>query len=240
MTPRTKAGRGTIAAATGSIVVAILIGFFLEKGTFMHARGSLAAVLLMTCDVKGTHVLTPMVVARDDGVHVLVLESGGYEAVEMWGGDRNPVGRTYYTTGHSFAQAFTYPLAPGRWSFACFSGPQSNPRVRGQNGGADVVEVVDPFDSFVPYGLSCPKSDRTGFPVPIFTPAASVDALVRGQLNGVLVSDEIEPAGYPMGDGRDWRVVRGGEVVGSLRARAEGGRGIISSVSVCASSGITA
>jgi hypothetical protein len=54
----------------------------------------------------------------------------------------------------------------------------------------------------------------------------------------VLNSDVIEPAGYPASGGNDWRVVRDGDVVGSLIARAEGGNGVIYAVSVCAKSGI--
>jgi hypothetical protein len=223
--------RGRVAHTQLVTVVLLAVG--------MPACGSGPDVLRVTCDADGTHVLTPTVAAQHDGVHVQVLESGDFDAVEIWGGDDNPVARTYYTTGRTFDHSFSRPLAPGRWSLACFSGPQSSPGVRGPNGGADTVDVIDPSGFFVPYGLSCRRNDRTGFSVPIFAHAASVDGLIRGQLLGVLSSDIIEPAGYRAIAGNDWRVVRDGDVVGSLSARAEGGNGVIYSAFVCASSGIT-
>ncbi len=93
-------------------------------------------------------------------------------------------------------------------------------------------------DYFVSYELSCDRTDRTGFSVPILAHATSVQGLVRSQLRGVLSSDIIEAAGYPPSGENDWRVVRDGDVVGSLRAWAAGGNGAIFSVFVCAESGI--
>jgi hypothetical protein len=216
---------------------------FLQMAVFLLAAGmpgcgSTPDVLRVTCDADGTHVLTPTVAARADGVHIEIPESGDYDAVEIWGGDGNPVDRTFFTTGHTFDQSFRRPLALGRWSLACFSGPESDPGIRAPNGGADTVEIIDPSGFFVSYGLSCGPGDRTGFPVPILAHATSVEGLIRSQLRGVLNSDVIEPAGYPASGGNDWRVARNGDVIGSLSASAESGNGVIFSVFVCASRGI--
>lgn len=218
-----------------SSVTAVLLAAALLPGC---GRDGPPEVLLMTCDTEGTHVLTPTVATRADGVHVHVLESGGFDAVTMWGGDDNPVRTTHFTTGHTFDHRFIRPLTPGRWSIACFSGSQSSPGIRRQ-GGAGSVLVVDSAGFFVPYGLSCRPDDRTGFPVPLLAPASSVDSLVRDQLDGVLDSDTVEPAGYPESGSLIWRIVRDGEVVGSLHARITGGTGSIYSVFVCADSAIS-
>lgn len=104
-----------------------------------------APALEVRCDGATTEVLTPVVQAQDDGVHVTVHNVGTLAVLVQWdgGGDGADPGE----------QSFLFPILPGPARFRCLADtPDVDP---GAPGGWGRFEVLEPTGWISPE-LDCP------------------------------------------------------------------------------------
>ena len=189
-------------------------------------------VVKLVCEADGsTRLLTPVVTAQEDGVHVRV-DNRAREGVSING------------LGADFAEGTseqTISTPPGEVGIACW--PYSRhedeepPRVN--------LMVDDPHGYWVNPRLDCPKGDLIGSVISDFVAGAEGEQgdpadLARANLKGVEPSDVIEPAAYPDQTYPVVRVVRDGKTVATASfSPAEAGGWLIGGSEACSSSGIT-
>lgn len=203
-------------------------------------------VLRVTCDADSIEVLTPVVAAQADGLHVLAtvtelshpeirLRSSADSSVEYWSGSSGVDGE------------FVRGLAVGDATVHCESGPHQS------DGPEDLTApftLVDPEGVFIPYQLACAK-DEMFVPLegqdewpPSFPPSLSLDRpeeVVRAQVSGIQDDDVVERAGYTgvMDEQPIVRLVRNGEVIGKFWLSESGAFGAhVAIAQVCPDSGL--
>ena len=187
--------------------------------------------LVLTCQGGEAFVDVSLVVARADGVHVLI---------------RNPFRSALdvvleRTTGESVADAqveqveteIVVAAEPGRYAIGC--GDARAP-----------LEVIDPAGHYVSRDLSCGGSSGTAGTIDYGAdargPRGALLDVARRELRGLRPGDVVERAGYPAG-GASWsvRVVRAGLVVAVLSFEADGHGGwLLTGTTACGDSGVTA
>jgi hypothetical protein len=163
-----------------------------------------ASILRIRCDDAGAEVLTPIVVAQPDGVHVHVDNLAEAAALDFgsFGGPIDEAVRAW-------------PIHPGTFSVECLE--RASDVYRGP--GAARFEVVDPNGFWVPGTPECAEDD------PLLKIRAydgggadyvDDESAIRGILHSVQPSDHVRIPFYPKGGGsKDLRyvVVRDGRVV---------------------------
>jgi hypothetical protein len=191
--------------------------FGVEIGDHSQPDGSvvLPDVLQVICDASSTRVLTPVVRAQPDGLHLRVDDRAGIGNVLIRPSDPVYGDELVFSSGSRGLDA-VYQAAPGTAEILC--------GVEGGFGETHVddlpwvsFDIVDPDGYFMPYGLACARQDR--HQVPRAEQPGSAEALVEAGIDGVLPTDRVEPAGYAAGDwpfGRWFRVVRSDAIVASL------------------------
>jgi hypothetical protein len=174
-------------------------------------------------------VLTPVVVAQPDGIHIEALAPPPYGEI----GVRSSAApeRTSWSGSSGLDAPFVRPIPEGDAYVWCIRGPQqAEPDVSLQGR----FTVVDPADVFVPYSLECASAGQMdldvlgeridsleGVDLTVLASPASVEDAVRDAVVGILPTDTVERAGYVRyvpGD-FDWpyldaRIVRDGRVIG--------------------------
>lgn len=104
-----------------------------------------APALEVRCDGHSTRVLTPVVQAQRDGVHVIVDNVGAGDLLVGWEGGGDGAGRG--------EQRFVFPIAPGNARFRCLPNlPDVDP---GMPGGWKRLEVLPP-KGWVSPEVDCP------------------------------------------------------------------------------------
>jgi hypothetical protein len=183
-------------------------------------------------------VLTPIVIAQPDGLHVEVLDPPpdaqvglqalAYPEVSWWSGSSE------------LSAPFIRPVPEGEAEVWCIVQPYQtipDPSRRGS------FTIIDPAEVFRSYGLECGASAEQHLDFGYGDASPSMDAAVREVLPGVLVTDTVEQAGYIPGD-PEWpwlvaRVVRAGSVIGRVDIDGrEGWRYQATHARVCADSGL--
>jgi hypothetical protein len=184
-------------------------------------------------------VLTPVVAAQMDGLHVEALDPPpdgevGLRSVAI-------SGESWWSGSSGIEDEFKRPVPEGEGSVWCIRGPYQV-----ESPWQDAFTVVDPFDWVVPYVLGCAKDEQRYLEVDLpLVPADSVEEAIRRDVSGVLVTDTVEQAGYVPGDA-EWpwlvgRVVRSGRVVAAIQVDGrDGWKYRAMSGSYCADSGIGA
>jgi hypothetical protein len=199
-------------------------------------NGAVPDVLQIVCDSSGTQVLTPIVRAQPDGLHVLVDDRAGVGSVSI-----RPTDPIYgddvilSSASRGVQDEFFDEVAPGAADVVCTgdflreSEVDTLPWVR--------FEVVDPGGYFVSYGLDCSMSARHD--IADVSGRGSAAELTRTAVDGILPTDRVEQAGYVEGERQNWiRVVRSGSGVASLHFYERSRESRLISGSACAGSGI--
>ena len=215
-------------------------------------------VLRFRCDPSGIEVLTPVVAAQPDGLHV-DAEVVGLDDAEIGLMSTRLPGRSWWSGSSGAKGEFVRPVPVGEVRFVCEPGPQQGSggvdgEVIGDGAPSDLstdpgafdatFELVDPHGYFVDHILTCPERDEgsgshgpaggRGWP--------TIEEAMRANIDGILDADRIEQAGYPGGD--EWpyleaRVVRGDEVIATAGIDGRAGwRYGVHGISVCTGSGL--
>lgn len=104
-----------------------------------------AASLEVRCDGQTTRLLTPVVQAQRDGVHVVVNNVGSGDLLVGWEGGGDGAGRG--------EERFVFPILPGNARFRCLPDlPDVDP---GMPGGWQRLEVLPP-EGWVSPEIDCP------------------------------------------------------------------------------------
>jgi hypothetical protein len=171
-------------------------------------------VLTIRCGDAGAEVLTPVVNAHPDGVHIDVENRAGAPALAFALADASnmsfggPIGR-----GVS-----VWPIEPGHVFVECLA--KMSDTYQGLRTAR--FEVVDPNGYWVPSTLQCAEADRpleVSVHDSVQTEWPDDQTAIRGSLHSVQPSDEVRLPFYPEGTGsKDLRhvVVRDGRVVAVL------------------------
>lgn len=169
-------------------------------------EGEASDVLRVRCDGWKTTVLTPVVAAQEDGVHVVVEPVGPPAQIQFRElGARGGFGGSIEADGTSHP----WPIAPGPTEVQCGPDPSGFQ-------AAETFEVVDPAGHYGGAELDC-EFDAQAEVVGYDGGAAEwidEEAAIRGILRGVRETDRVVPSQY----GRDrlarWSIVRDDSVVG--------------------------
>jgi hypothetical protein len=173
-----------------------------------------ASVLKVRCGADGAEILTPVVIAQPDGVHLEVENPAGAAAVEFSLADApstsfgGPIGPT----------VSVWPIEPGSAFVECLAKMSDT----GQGLQTARFEVIDPNGYWVGGGLECEEGDRSlevSVHDTVPTDHPDDEIAIRGSLHSVQSSDEVRLPFYPEGGGaKDGRyvVVRDGRVVAFL------------------------
>ena len=241
LTPKTEVGSepiGSILFTDASAVPAI--GYLVDEVSAVPVLFESGAgtgrpdVAEFTCD--GTGRISPSsltVDAQPDGVHVAVTDTGdapvsfsvgSLEApLHVAGGDGADPGERKETV---------WQLPPGRASVSCSLV---------SDGGTDTspvadLRVEDPTGSYVPVGMTCPRTAMVSADVPGATGVQGDTVEISKQhLAGLEYDDAVERAGYPDSELPVVRVVRGGDVVATATFRSDGDGGwLVETLDVCA------
>jgi len=188
-------------------------------------------------------VLSPVVAAQPDGVHVAVSfpQEGLWElAATGWAPAVTGQPSTIFDQqpGEQTTETVLSDVAPGTQQVACYRSDQGT-----IIWASDVVpymrpfEVVDPQHLYLPADLSCPVDDQLKEDPRKLWHDTWPDVPTAQTLPGVLPTDVVELAGYPDAE-QTWpwvRIVRGDAVIAAVRTR--NGNAAMDVVA-CADSGI--
>jgi hypothetical protein len=209
---------------------------------------SVSDALLVRClPNDNVQVLTPVVAARRDGVHVEVFNDPGQGEVGL-----RSLGfpdRQWWSGSDGLAEPLVRPVPVGDGRVWCIKGPLQRHDDRTPEGG---FTIVDPREVFVSYALDCPVEEQRRLEVsvgPFRGSERTVEAAVLDAVVPILAADVIEVAGYvanadhPDCPAITARVLRAGRIIANLDILCFLGpddqRGYVaSSASVCADSGL--
>jgi hypothetical protein len=174
--------------------------------------GEVSDRLIVRCDETGIEVLTPVVAAQPDGLHVQARVSGLRDPEIELRSEAQP-GFAWWSGSSGVDGEFVRDVHVGAAIVHCESGP-------GQSDGPEDFEarfeIVDPDGHFVEYGLDC-RDAETIASVPTSDQAPDPIELIRSTLPGTRAQDVIERAGYRESGPRVWfRIVREGSVIASV------------------------
>jgi len=191
------------------------------------APGGVSEVLQMTCAPDGTpQILTPVVRVQADGLHVVVRDWAGSEAVIFRQQARPEI--AWSSGSNGLDDEFVTLVRPGETFVGCKGAGASvapSPGSGVQSNEA-AFTVVDPDHVWVPTDLVCGYKDQWSFHVGTsratdngMTPSEAARALVPG----VQMTDVVEPGGYvaAKSEADVVRVVRDGEVVAWMMAHSQ-------------------
>jgi hypothetical protein len=198
-----------------------------------RAAGSVepASALQVRCTERGLEVLTPVVAAQPDGLHVDPQVSGLTDP-EISLRSLVEHGHEWWSGSSGVNGTFVRTVPVGEAVVHCESGPHQGD---GPERFEATFEIVDPSGVYVEARLACDPRDHVYLqPDRLNLQARSLDAAVRDGVEGISASDIVEQAGYLESDS-PWlvaRVVREGRVIAALdvdgrgpwRFRVMGGR----------------
>jgi hypothetical protein len=247
-TPGTSADADGPSARKRVIAGVLAIAVFIAAGLFAWeifrpsdplppAQADASDVLRIRCDAQSIDVLTPVVEAQPDGVHVLAEVSGIRQPQVLLSSKANPTG-LFSSGAQGVDDVFVVALPPGLATASCLSIPL-------QSGGpTGSFSVVDPEGVFKAYHLTCEDPKWAGTSrndLSDVVPAATPEEAFALHVNGLMAEDVIEPAGYPM-DASRWdfyRLTREGQVIGwFVPDRLEAGGYYVTAGRVCRGYGL--
>jgi hypothetical protein len=203
--------------------------------------------LQIRCDGTGTDVLTPVVAAQSDGVHIAFAQAGAQSGVSLF-----PPARVDGVVGVGVprdAESTVVDIPVGAARITCgYPGPDQDPTSRDELRQSQPFTLVDPEGLWHDDILDCAPAEQV-FPE---SPALSVwaegnpvqsdpAAVLPRVIPGILPTDAVDYAGYPQGEHHEsrWRVVRDGRVVALVPSPFnQTGRLHLSPVEACGDAGI--
>ena len=227
--------RSRVLAGVVALVVFVAAGAFawqaFRPGEQAPADGSSVAadVLRVRCDADSIEVLTPVVAARSDGLHVAPHVTGLREAEVAIMSATDPW-TSYWSGSDGVDGEFVRGVPLGQATVHCESGPN-------QGDGPErlfaTFEVADPEGVVADYRLACTNVSEAEadveheFRFPPVDPATESEEMeafwhlswIRDNLQGLALSDVVEPAGYPDPEVVGLpvsRLVRDGDVIGAF------------------------
>jgi hypothetical protein len=199
---------------------------------------SAAPALRVHCGEQGVEVLTPVVAAQPDGIHVVSVDAPVYWEIGLF-----PAGEprhSYWAESDMDGDEFARPVPPGQVGVACID----HEIITGAEHERLVAEaspflLTDPDGLFTPYVPECDVSDQVLYHWDLDGVDIDDASDRLRTLPGVRPDDMIQLAGYDWewGSARMWRIVRDGRIIAGLRVGDQGGG--VASGFVCRSSGIT-
>lgn len=196
-------------------------------------------VLRVVCDTDSIEVLTPVVAAQADGVHVEAEITKLHDPEVMLRALEIPQTR-FMSGSEGTDEGFSRELPVGEAIVRCESGP-------GQGDGPEELEarfrVVDPDHVFIGYRPDCSDVGELGYAGSVERgDASSPEDAVRKRVRGLIDSDLVERAGY-LGSDTPWlvvRVIRDGRVIAWFHVDGrEGWRYGLMSGFACPDSGLS-
>jgi hypothetical protein len=208
------------ALAAGLLVLLVGVGVPLVAlrsiGTEDEPRTGASPTLEVVCRDDGATVLTPIVAAAPDGVHIRVRDESGVGYVIV-----RPRGLPWisWSSGDSgLDDEFVRPVPVGEAIVSCATiGDDSQPQ---PTQGEAVFEVIDPDGSFTNWVPSCPYDSMVAFAVQPEPRESDPLDIVRDHLSGLRTSDKLSIAGYPedsQADEHPWVAIeRNGHIIGAV------------------------
>ena len=189
----------------------VMLGACADPGA-VGSGEEVADTLEVRCDVSGTRIITPIVQAMSDGVHVLIRNDSDGEMLIQWdgGGDGAAPGISRQTL----------PIAPGLARFRCQ--PMTDDIDPGDPGGWAGFEVR-PTAGWVSPDLDCGEGAVTGNIdyASGATGVADPSTEVQDRSNGA----EVVQAGYATDDERSYIALVGTNTVATFRYFSDGAGG---------------
>lgn len=191
-----------------------------------------APALKVRCGPHRTEVLTPVVAAQADGLHVDPSEVP--EGWSVFVRQETPP-RLSYVDEQRVGEEIVIPAHVGPVSVYCDgSGRLSAEELAS---GSASFRLVDPAGVFTAYGPECADLAEVELAGVDGVDPTDAGDRIRAALPGVLDTDVVEEAAYgiDLGSHRWWRIVRSGRIVAALIVGRQGG-GVVHGW-VCRSSG---
>ena len=208
---RKRVTAGVLAAAVFIAAGLFAWQIFRPNDPLPPAQADASDVLRIRCNAQSVDVLTPVVTAQPDGVHVLAEVSGIRQPQVLLFSDANPTG-LFSSEAQGVDDVFVVALPPGLATASCLSMPLVS------GGPTGSFSVVDPEAVFKAYHLTCEDPEWAGTSrddLPNILPASTPEEAFAMHVDGLMSEDVIERAGYPMDAGRwdFYRVTRDGQVI---------------------------
>jgi hypothetical protein len=236
--------RKRLIAGALALIVFIVAGAFAWQAfrpndRLSFAEPSVSDVLRIRCDARSIEVLTPVVAAQPDGLHVDADVTGLADPVVGLKSKSDP-NAAYYSGSDGVDGVFVRQLPLGEATVFCESGPIQSDGSEDLSGS---FTIVDPNGVFTDYQLSCADGELPGGPHggPPDGGALSPEEAITSQLNGLMSSDVIERAGYPVlaPPGPIYRLTRDGKVIGWFLLREFRDRYFVGYGYVCPGAGLS-
>ena len=197
-----------------------------------------APALRVRCTENGAEILTPVVAAQFDGLHVIPVEVSSEWNIGLF--STGSPDWSWWSGSDEVDDVFVRQVPVGEAAVACQSGESmSEADMEQLSAQASPFLLTDPNGFFTRYDPECDDSEEVevGASVDAVEPARAAE-WIRSALVGVQAGDTIEMAGYAVewGSRYWWRIVRDGRVVAGLIVGEQGG-GVIHGWA-CRSSGI--
>jgi hypothetical protein len=209
--------RKRLIAGALALVVFIVAGAFAWQAFRPNDRLSLdepsvSDVLRIRCDAQSIEVLTPVVAAQPDGLHVDADVTGLTDPIVGLRSKSDP-NSTYYSGSDGVDGVFVRQLPLGEATVFCESGPSEGDGPEDLSGS---FTIVDPNGVFTDYQLSCADGEGVGGSPDGIPTARSPEEAITSQVDGTRSSDVIERAGYPKPgqQGPIYRLTRDGKIIG--------------------------
>jgi hypothetical protein len=203
-----------------------------------EATEDAAPALRVHCGEQGVEVLTPVVAAQPDGLHVVSVDVRAYWEIGLF--PAGEPGHSYWAESDLDDDVFARPVPPGQVGVACIDHETiTSADLERLWAEASPFLLTDPDGLFTPYAPECDVSDQVSYHWELDGVDIDDASDRLRTLPGVRQDDMIQLAGYDRewGSARMWRIVRDGRIVAGLRVGDQGGGGAAGSV--CRSSGIT-
>jgi hypothetical protein len=209
--------RKRLIAGALALVVFIVAGAFAWQAfrpndRLSFAEPSVSDVLRIRCDAQSIEVLTPVVAAQPDGLHV-DADVAGLADPGVGLKSKSDPNAAYYSGSDGVDGVFVRQLPLGEATVFCESGPIHSDGPEGLSGS---FTIVDPNGVFTDYQLSCADGEGVGGSPDGVPTARSPEEAITLQVDGTRSSDVIERAGYPKpgAQGPIYRLTRDGKIIG--------------------------
>jgi hypothetical protein len=175
-------------------------------------------VARVVCDEGGTEVLTPVVAAQSDGLHLVFENQSGAKAFDLHPVNSKrgvSVGGALESSGETTSRGFS--LDPGEVQVACL--PTMNDSYLEQPTATLTIE--DPDGLWIPVDPACTGAtiDSSGTIGDVYGLSNDqLESAIRQALTGILESDEVLKPGYPETGFKALTLVvrRGGVIVANV------------------------
>jgi hypothetical protein len=182
--------------------------------------------LQVRCDGTGTDVLTTVVIAQLDGVHVRFARAGAQSGVSLFPSAWVDGVLAAEVPSDADSTVVDIPVGPARITCG-YPGADDDPTSRNELSASQPFMVTDPEGIWHSDVLSCAPEEETHPDSPSLAlwakgnPLESDPAAVLPRvIPGILPGDVVEYAGYPGVEppGGGWRVIRDGRIVALVRS----------------------